>query len=122
MGGLHGSLTLILDASDYATITKGTVTSTTPVAQPDTVNKKITTTSTPLEILMLQEETNKLLREFDLQEAVTNIGIQQIVDRIEEQYINELNEDYFKYAHNTIKGVLHKFPNLLVQGHDTGAY
>ena len=68
---------------------KGTVISTAPVAQPDAVNKKITATLTPLKILMLQEETKKILREFDLQEAVTNIGVQQIVNSIEKQYIKD---------------------------------
>ena len=64
-GGLHGSLALVLDDADYATITKGTVTSTAPIARPNAVNKKITSTSTSLKIPMHQE-TNKLLREFDL--------------------------------------------------------
>ncbi len=106
-GGFHGSLALVLSNVNYTTITKDTVTSTTPVAQPDAVNKKITTTSTPLKILTLQEETKQLLREFDLQEAVTNIVVQQIVNSIEEQYTKELNEEYFGYANNTIKSVLH---------------
>ena len=108
-GGLHGSLALVHNNSNYTTITKGTVTSTALVAQPDAVNKKITATLTPLEILTLQEETKTLLREFDLQEAVTNIGVQQIVDNVEEQYIEELNEEYFGYANNSINGVLHHF-------------
>ena len=38
-GGLHGSLALVLDDANYTTITKGTITSTAPVAQPDAVNK-----------------------------------------------------------------------------------
>ena len=88
-GGLHGSLALVHNNSNYTTITKGTVTSTALVAQPDAVNKKITATLTPLEILTLQEETKTLLREFDLQEAVTNIGVQQIVNSIEKQYIKD---------------------------------
>jgi hypothetical protein len=91
--GLHGSLALVLHNADYTTIMKGTVTSTAPIAQPDGVNKKITATSTPLKILTLQEETKKLLREFDLQELVMNIGVQQIVDSVEEQNIKELNEE-----------------------------
>jgi hypothetical protein len=82
------------------------ITSTTPVNQPDTINKGITATSTPLEILTFQEETKKLRKEFDLQEAVTNIGVQRIIDSVEEQYIEELNEEYFGYANSTIKSVL----------------
>jgi hypothetical protein len=41
----------------YSSITKTKITSTKPVDQPDTINKGITTASTPLEILTFQEET-----------------------------------------------------------------
>jgi hypothetical protein len=106
-GGRHGSLALVLNDADYLSITKGTITSTTPVKQPTTINKGITATSTPLEILTFQEETKKLLKEFDLQEAVTNFGVQRIINSLEEQYIKELNKEYFRYANSTIKSVLH---------------
>jgi hypothetical protein len=33
--------------------------------------------------------------------------MQRIIDRVEEQYIEELNEEYFGYANSTIKSVLH---------------
>ncbi len=83
-GGRHGSLSLVLDGADYSSITKACVTSTTPVTQPDAINKGIMATSTPLKILTFQEETKKLQKEFDLQEAVTNIGVQCIIVRVEE--------------------------------------
>jgi hypothetical protein len=47
-----------------------------------------------------------LHKEFKLQEAVTTIGVQRIINSIEEQYIKELNEDYFDYANQTIKTLL----------------
>ena len=47
---------------DYSSITKAHVTSTKPVTQPDAINKGITATSTPLKILIFQEETKKLQR------------------------------------------------------------
>jgi hypothetical protein len=106
-GGCHGSLALVLNDADYSSITKAKITSTTPVNQLDTINKGITAASTPLEILTFQEETKKLKKEFDLQEAVANIGVQRIIDSVEEQYIEELNEEYFGCANNTIKSVLH---------------
>jgi hypothetical protein len=53
-GGCHGSLTLVLDKVDYSSITKACVTTTTPVTQPDVINKGITATSTPFEILTFQ--------------------------------------------------------------------
>jgi hypothetical protein len=77
------------------------------VTQPDAINEGITATSTPLEILTFQEETKKLQKEFDLQEAVTNIGVQRIINSVKEQHIKELNEEYFGYANNSIKSVLH---------------
>ena len=79
-GGHHGSHALVLDEADYSSITKAKISSTKPVNQPDTINKGITATSTPLEILTFQEETKKLQKEFGLQEAVTNIGLQCIID------------------------------------------
>ncbi len=94
-GGRHGSLALVLDATDYSSITKARINSTKLVTQPDAINKGITVTSTPLKILTFQEETKKLQKEFDLQEAVTNIGIQRIIDSVEEQYVEELNKKYF---------------------------
>jgi hypothetical protein len=106
-GGHHGSLALVLNDMDYSSITKAKITSTKPVTQLDTINKGITATLIPLEILTFQEETTKLQKEFDLQEAVTNIDVQRIIDSIEEQYIEELNKEYFGYANNAIKSVLH---------------
>ncbi len=57
-GGRHGSLALVLDDADYSNITKMRITSTKQV-NPDAINKGITATSTPLEILTFQEETKK---------------------------------------------------------------
>ncbi len=54
----------------------------------------------------LQAETKNLQTAFELQEAVTNIGVQRIIDSVEEHYVEELNEDYFGYANQTIKSVL----------------
>jgi hypothetical protein len=43
---------------------------------------------------------------FKFQEAVTNIGVQCIIDSVQEQYVKDLNEDYFGYANQTIKSLL----------------
>ncbi len=47
-----------------------------------------------------------LQKEFKLQEAVTTIGVQSIINILKEQYIKELNKDYFGYANQTIKTLL----------------
>jgi hypothetical protein len=106
-GGRHSSLALVLDDTDYKSITKSTTQTTALVTQPDAVNQGITDQSTPFELLTLQAETKTPQKEFDLQEAVINIGVQCIIDCVKEQYDKELNEEYFGYANSTIKSVLH---------------
>ncbi len=106
-GGQHGLLALVLDNTDYNSITKLTTQTTRLVTQPDAVNQGITDQSTPFKILTLQAEMKTLQKEFDLQEAVINIRVQCIIDCVEEQYVKELNEEYFGYANSTIKSVLH---------------
>jgi hypothetical protein len=104
--GLQGSLALVPDDTNYATVTKNIITLLALLSKPTTINPKINELSNPYAILTLQEEMKTLLKELELQEAVTTIGAQRIIDRVEEQYVKELNEDYFGYANQTIKMLL----------------
>jgi hypothetical protein len=63
-GGLHGSLALVLDEADYATVTKNIFTLSAPLTKPTTINPKINELSNPYEILTLQEEMKTLQKEF----------------------------------------------------------
>jgi hypothetical protein len=74
-GGLHGSLALVLNDVDYATVTKNIITSLAPLSKPTMINPKINELSNPYAILTLREEMKTLLKEFKLQEAVTTIGV-----------------------------------------------
>jgi hypothetical protein len=96
--GLHGSLALVLDDLDYATVTCWAVTLTDCLIQPPAVNSAIKDNTPQRKLLCLQADTKNLQKAFDLQEAITNIGVQHIIDCIEEQYVEDLNEDYFGYA------------------------
>jgi hypothetical protein len=102
-GGLYGSLALVLGAADYAMVIKNIVTLSAPLTKLTTINPKINKLSNPYEILTLQEEMKTLQKEFELQEAVTTIGEQRIINRVKEQYVKELKKDYFGYANQTIK-------------------
>jgi hypothetical protein len=104
--GLHGLLALVLDNADYEIITKAVVTSTARLGQPATVNPKIKDDTSQVNLLTFQAETKKLQKECNLQEAVTTIGVQPIIDSVEEQYVKELNEEYFDYANQTIKTII----------------
>jgi hypothetical protein len=104
--GLHGSLALVFYDKDYATVTKNIVTLATPLSKPTTISPKINKLSNPYKILPLQEKMKTFMKEFEIQEAVSTIRVQRIIDSIEEQYIKELNEYYFGYANQTIKMLL----------------
>jgi hypothetical protein len=105
-GGLHGSLALVLDDVDYVTVTCRAVTLTARLVQPLAVNPAIKDNNPQRKLLRLQVDTKNLQKAFDLQEAITNIGVQHIIVSVEEQYIEELNKDYFGYANQTIKSLL----------------
>jgi hypothetical protein len=104
--GLHGSLALVLDNVDYATVTRKAVTSTDRLVQPPAVNPAIEDNSPQCKLLPLQVETKDLQKAFELQDAVTNIGVQHIIDKVEEQDVEELKEDYFGYTNQMIKSLL----------------
>ena len=105
-GGLHGLLALVLDDTDYALITNNMIKTADALIKPVSINPKINDKSTPHEILTLQDKWKTLQKEFDLQEAVTSIGVQRIIECVEEQYVEELNKDYFGYTNQMIKTLL----------------
>jgi hypothetical protein len=88
-------------------VTKNIETLSAPLSKPSRINPKINEPPNPYEILTLQEEMKKtLMKEFELQEAVTTIGVQLIIGSAKEQYIEEHTKDYFGYANETIKMLL----------------
>ncbi len=105
-GGQHGSLALVLNNADYATVTKNIVTLLAPLTKPITIKPKINKLSNPYKIPTIQEERKTLQKEFELQEAVTTIGVQCIINSVKEKYVKELNKNYFGYANQTIKMLL----------------
>jgi hypothetical protein len=104
--GPHGSLAPVLNNADHATVTKNIITLLAPLSKPTTIKPKINELSSPYAILTLQEEMKTLQKEFKLQGAVTTIRVQRIIDSVEEQYVKELNKDYFGYTNQTIKMLL----------------
>ncbi len=74
-GGLHGSLALVLNDVNYATVTRRAVTLTTCLVQPPAVNPAIKDNTPQCKLLHLQADTKNLQKVFDLQEAITNIGL-----------------------------------------------
>jgi hypothetical protein len=105
-GGLYNSLALVLDDADYALITKNVIKTADALIKLVSINPKIDNKLSPYNILTLQDKWKTLQKEFDLQEAVISIGVQRIIECVEEQYVEEFKEDYFGYANQTIKTLL----------------
>jgi hypothetical protein len=105
-GRLHGSLALVFDDVGYATVTRWAITLIAHLVQPPAVNPAIKDNTPQHELLRLQADTKNLQKAFNLQEAITNIGVQCIINSVEEQFIEELNEDYIGNANQTIKSLL----------------
>jgi hypothetical protein len=82
--GLHGSLALVLNDVDYATVTRWTGTSTDRLVQPLAVNPAIKDDTPQRKLLRFQADTKNLQKAFNLQEAITKIGVQCIIDCIED--------------------------------------
>jgi hypothetical protein len=105
-GRLYGSLALVLDDVNYATVTRRAITLTACLVQPPAVNPAMEDETPQCELIRLQADRKNLQKAFNLQEAITNIGVQCIIDSVEELYIEELNQDYFGYDNQMIKSLL----------------
>ena len=56
--------------------------------------------------MKFQEAQKKCQKAYNIQESVTDIGVEQIVARVDNQYLKEINKEYFRYPKITIKEVL----------------
>jgi hypothetical protein len=106
-GGHHGSLALVLDDADFSSITKAKIISTKPVTQPDAINKGITATSTPLEILTFQEETRNFKRNLTCRRRSSTLACNASSTASKNSTSKNLTKNTSVYANNTIKSVLH---------------
>ena len=100
--GKQRSLPLILGGDDYITVTRDATETIHRLSKPAPVNEDITTFSTPFKILTLQESKNAKKGAYKLQEAATEIRVEQIIECIKEKYTEELNKEYFGFSNSTI--------------------
>ena len=99
-------MALVLDKEDYRTFTRDAGLKTNQLTNPAPVNKEIASFSSPFESMILQETQNSNKATCKLQEVATNIGVDRIVDCIEEQYVEELNKKYLRFANSYIHTIL----------------
>ena len=66
----------------------------------------LSATSTPYEILTTQETNHANKKAYENQQAVNKIGVEQIVESVEEKYAEQKNGEHFRYANKTINSML----------------
>ena len=86
-GGKHEPLALVLDYADYCSLTIDQSATTNRLDPPTTTVITIIATSTPFEITTFQDKHKKLQNTYEMQEVVTDIGIEQIFASVNNQYI-----------------------------------
>ncbi len=64
-GGLHGSLGLVLNDVNYATVTRWAITLTALLVQPPSVNPAVKDDTPQCELLRLQADTKDLQKAFE---------------------------------------------------------
>ena len=99
-------MALVLDEDGYITVTRKTGSTIDRLAKPEPVNKEIAEFSTPFETLTLQETPKVKKSDYEMQEAATDIGVEQIMECIAEEYVEELNKDYFRFANSSTSTIL----------------
>lgn len=124
-GGLHNSLALVLDDTEYAIVTRNTFTMTNCIVQPPAVHPNITDTTTPTELHRLQAKTTKFQQAFDLQQAIT-ITNQHWRPTHHQQCRGTIRQGTQRrlrwLSQSDNQGCPHPPMHQMVQGHDEGAH
>ena len=81
----HGSIALVLDNADYHRLTRYQSETTSWLDPPTAMSGTIGATSTPFEIMTIKNEQKKLHKVYDMQDSVTDIGVDRIVASVDEQ-------------------------------------
>ena len=94
-GRKHGSLALVLEDADYRRLSRDQSATTYRLDPPTetVVSVTIDFTSTPFEIMNFKEAQKRRQKAYDIQERVTNIGVERIFASANKQYLKELNGD-----------------------------
>ena len=105
-GGVYGCLPLALLAPELSRATGGAIDSNALLPLPDDINKEITDKTTPTDILRLTKKQETFWIAYHTQEAAKEIGVNLLVDAVEEQYIVELRQDYVGYKNRSPRDII----------------
>ena len=102
-GGKHGFLPLILSKAKVRLAARDKTLDCKRLANPDILNPKMDDNKKGRNILQIQEDQRVQWKEYTFQEVVDSMAVEAIAAAVDAQYVNDLEEDYVGYKHQTIK-------------------
>ena len=90
--GDFGSLPLVLESADLNTAMGGLIQTNARLELPADVHVDIEDTTTPTDLLRLNKKQAALWVAFHTQEAATEVGVNQLSESVNDQYLVELKQ------------------------------
>ena len=95
--GRHGYLTLVLSEYEMRLVTGYAALDCARLPLPAHINAQITDATVGRDLLQLQEDHKVVWQEYTFQTVLDTIGFEAIVAAVDDQYVEELSEDYIGY-------------------------
>ena len=101
-GGRHGYLSLVLFDAEMRLVTGDAALDCSRLPLPAHINTRITDATVGHALLQLKEEHKVECQEYTFQTVLYAISVKAIVADVDDQYVEELSEDYIGYKNQTI--------------------
>ena len=105
-GGRHGHLALVLDTAKMRVVTDTSTLDCSRLTKPQLVHPDITKETKGRDLLEFQEKQKQNWSEYYFMLVVDAVAVEAIAAAVDEQYIDELREEYVGYKNATIKTMI----------------
>ena len=102
-GGKHCHLALVLDAAKIRVVTDTSTLDCSRLTKPELVHPDITRDTKGRDLLEYQEKQKQKWSEYYFMLVVDAVAVEAIAAAVDEQYIDELREEYIGYKNALIK-------------------
>ena len=113
--GDFGCLPLALESADLNTDTGGLIQTNARLKLPSDVHVDIEDATTPTDLLRLNKNQAALWVAFHTQEAATEVGVNQLAESVDDQYLVELKQEYVGYRNQTPLTIINHLYNTWVK-------
>ena len=112
--GRHGHLSLVLDQAKMRVVTNTAALDCSRLTKPELVHPGITRDTKGRDLLEYQEKQKQKWSEYYFMLVVDAVAVEAIAAAVDEQYIDELREEYVGYKNATIKTMIKQLRTMIV--------